>query len=132
MLLHVKAQQTFNIQAAALLALSQSDPAEAMTLAKTYEKDCKGPLSDAVFVVYTTSGGDPEWPYIYKTFMNKSLQEQFDLSERFGDMIVHVRNAAYAKQGITALKNLRSKYKNDKGEKITAILDFINGLQQIP
>lgn len=134
MLLPVKAQQTFNVQAAALLALSQSDPAEAMTLAKIFEKDCKGALSDAVFVVYTTSGGDPEWPYVYKTFMNKSLREQFDLSERFGDMIAHVRNAAYAQQGITALKILQSEYKYDTEDKLISILYFIRTtrLQQIP
>lgn len=132
MLLPVKAQQTFNVQAAALWALSQSDPAEAMTLAKAYEKDCKGALSDAVFIVYTTSGGDPEWPYVYKTFMNKSLQEQFELSERFGDMVAHVRNTTYKQQGIFALKDLRLRYKNDTERKITAILDFIYGLQQIP
>jgi hypothetical protein len=131
MLLPVKAQQNFNIQAAALWALSQSDPAEAMLLAKTYEKDCKGALSDAVFIVYTSSGGDPEWPYVYKTFMNKSTQEQFELSERFGDMIIHVKNTAYKQQGICALKDLRLRY-NDTEKKITAILDFINRLQQVP
>lgn len=127
LLLPVKAQQIAppNVQAAALLALSQSDPAEAMALAKTYEKDSKGALADAIFIVYTTSGGDPEWSYVYKTFVNKSLQEQFELSERFGDIIAHVKNDAYAQQGIAALKNLQLKYKYDTEEKLTAILFFI-------
>ena len=127
LLLPVKAQQIAppNVQAAALLALSQSDPAEAMALAKTYEKDGKGALADAIFIVYTTSGGDPEWPYVYKTFVNKSLQEQFELSERFGDIVAHVKNDAYAQQGIAALKNLQLKYKYDTEEKLIAILSFI-------
>jgi len=126
MLLPVKAQQqSFSIQAAALWALSQSDPAEAMILAKTYEKDCKGALADVVFMVYTNSGGDPEWPYVYKTFMSKSPQEQFELSERFGDMIAHVKSAAYAQQGIAALKVLQLEYKYDTADKLISILYFI-------
>jgi aminopeptidase N len=125
LLLLLPVKQPIDIQAAALWALSQSDPAEAIILAKTYEKDCKGALSVAVFNVYTISGGDPEWPYVYKTFINKSLEEQFKLCERFGDMIAHVRNPEYAKQGIAALKNLQLKYKEDQEEKVTAILQFV-------
>jgi aminopeptidase N len=132
LLLPLKAQQPFNVQAAALWALSQSDPAEALTLAKSYEKDSKGALCDAIFIVYTTSGGDPEWPYVYQTFLHKSLQEQFDFCERFGDMVTHVRNPMYAQQGITALKDLQLKYRFDTEEKITAVLDHIRNIGLIP
>lgn len=131
LLIPVKAQEPFNVQAAALWALSQSDPAEALTLAKTYEKDSKGSLCNAIFVVYTTCGGDPEWLYVYQTFQHKTLQEQFDFCERFGDMIIHVRNPVYAEQGIAALKVLQAKY-NDKEDKIMVILDLINKQRLIP
>jgi hypothetical protein len=130
LLLPLKAQQPFNVQAAALWALSQSDPAEALTLAKTLEKGSKGTLCDAIFLVYTTSGGDPEWAWVYKAFLNKSPQEQFECSERFGDMVAHVRNPVYAQQGIAALKEL--KYPFDTDEKITAILDHIRNVRLIP
>jgi hypothetical protein len=129
MLLPVKAQQSFNVQAAALCALSQSDPAEAMILAKTYEKDCKGALADAVFMVYTTSGGDPEWPFVYKRFISKSPQEQFELCERFGDMIAHVRSRTYAQQGIEALKLLQLEYKYDTEDKLISVLYFIRKMR---
>lgn len=132
LLLPLKAQQPFNVQAAALWALSQSDPAEALTLAKAYEKTARGALCDAVFTVYTSSGGDPEWAYVYKTFLNKSLQEQFVCCEQFGDMVAHVRNPAYAQQGIAALKDLQLQYPSDTEEKITAVLDLISNIRLMP
>ncbi|SFD74402.1 hypothetical protein SAMN05518672_10332 [Chitinophaga sp. CF118] len=116
-----------NVQAAALLAMSETDPAEAVIMAKMYEKDSKGALADAIFTIYTTGGGNPEWPYVYKTFKNKSAQQQFSLSEKFGDLTGHVKNPEYVQQGIEALKDLGIVYReNDTEEKIVAILTLIS------
>jgi aminopeptidase N len=110
------------VRAAALWAISQTDPAEAMTMAQACEKDCKRELSNVIFCIYTTSGGDPQWPYVYKMFT--SAQEPFHLSEKLGDMVGHLKNPVYAQQGIEALKKLGVTSKEYQ-DKISAILLLI-------
>jgi hypothetical protein len=105
-------------RAAALWAISQDDPAEALTMAHACEKD--SPL--VVFDIYTLSGGEPEWPYVYKVFT--TAKEPFNLSEKFGDMVAHIKNEQYAQQGIEALTKL-GKSDTAYADKITAILLLI-------
>jgi|GEM_PF-3154203 len=110
------------VRAAALWAISQADPAEAMVLAQVCEKDCKRELSNVIFCIYTTSGGDPQWPYVYSYF--SAAKEPFYLSEKLGDMVGHLRNPVYVRQGIEALKKVGVTSKEYQ-DKITAILSLI-------
>jgi aminopeptidase N len=110
------------VRAAALWAISQTDPAEAMILAQTCEKDCRGELSNVIFGIYTNSGGDPQWPYVYKFFT--TAKEPFYLSEKLGDMVGHLKNPVYAQQGIEALKKLGVASKEYQ-DKVSSILLLI-------
>lgn len=122
--LHAIVQNDYKdeVRAAALWAISQTDPAEAMILAQACEKDCKSNLSNVIFSIYTTSGGDPQWPYVYKVFT--TAKEPFYLSEKLGDMVGHLRNPVYAQQGIEALKKLGITCKEYQ-DKVSAILLLI-------
>jgi hypothetical protein len=105
-----------------LVNMIRTDPAEALILAKQYEQDTA--MRNTVFTIYTTCGGAPEWEYVYKTFTDNPPEEQFKLSERFGDLVAHIKNAAFARQGIAALKQLEKTY--NKEGKITTILALIH------
>jgi len=122
--LHTIVQNDYKdeVRAAALWAISQADPAEAMILAQACEKDCKRELSDVIFCIYTTSGGDPQSPYVYKIFT--TAQEPFHLSEKLGDMAGHLKNPVYVQQGIEALKKLGESCKEYQ-DKVSAILLLI-------
>jgi aminopeptidase N len=110
------------VRAAALWAISQTDPAEAMIIAQACEKDCKSRLSNVIFGIYTTSGGDLQWPYVYTFF--KAAREPFYLSEKLGDMAGHLKNPMYAQEGIEALKELGITC-IEYSDKISAILSLI-------
>ncbi|GAA3929587.1 hypothetical protein GO495_06875 [Chitinophaga oryziterrae] len=122
--LHAIVQNDYKdeVRAAALWAISKADPAEAMILAQACEKDCKRELSNVIFCIYTTSGGDPQWPFVYSYFTTS--REPFYLSEKLGDMVGHLRNPVYVQQGIEALKKLGVTSKEYQ-DKIAAILLLI-------
>jgi aminopeptidase N len=103
--------QSYAIQGAALNAISQLDSKQALSLAKGFEKDNEGALTNAIVTVYSTSGGDAEWPFIYNSFEKATPQGKFNMVRPFGAMVGTVSNPVYAQQGINALKDIGVKYK---------------------
>ena len=98
--------QSYAIQGAALTAIGQLDTAQAVKLAKGFEADNKGPLSQAIMNVYANSGNSAQWPYVYDHFHNASARAKFGLIQKFAVMTAHVDNPAYAQQGIIELKQM--------------------------
>ena len=104
--------QSYAVQGAALTAISQLDPQQALPLAKGFEKDNKGALTQAIITVYAISGGDDQWAYVFKAFNDASPQGKFNMIRSpFAAMIGHVNNPTYAQQGIAAFKDFGVKYK---------------------
>lgn len=116
----VKAQH-HHAKAAALLMMSESDPAEALIMAKSMENEKA--LEDVVFTIYTQSGGRNEWAFVYKTFKSKPSIEQYNLSGKLGEMIAHIKDSACAIQGVKALRTLGTTCYKD--EKIRIVLSLI-------
>ena len=98
------------------------DPKEALVLAKGFEKDNKGALTQAIITVYATSGGSEQWPYVLRAFNEASAQGKFNMVRSFAAMTGHVDKPEYAQQGIAALKDLGVKYKK------FGVGPFVNGL----
>ena len=103
--------QSYAVQGAALTAIGLLDPAQAVTLAKNFEKDNKGALTQAIITAYATGGSDAQWPFVYNAFKESGLQGKFNIIRNFGAMVGHVNNPAYAQQGISELRDLGVKYK---------------------
>jgi aminopeptidase N len=103
--------QSYAVQGAALAAINLLDPKQALPLAKGFEKDNKGALTQAIIAVYSISGGNDEWPYVLNAFNDASPQGKFTMARNFAAMTGHVDNPAYAQQGIAAFKDLGIKYK---------------------
>jgi len=103
--------QSYAVAGASLQAMAVLKPEEALPMAKSFEKDSRGNLTDAIINVYAKSGGDSEWSYVYSKFDEAGPQEKFDMLQAFIYMTAHVPNTGYAQQGITAIKDLAIKYK---------------------
>jgi aminopeptidase N len=103
--------ESYTIQGAALIGISQLDPAQALQLAKGFEKDNSGALTQAIVNVYSESGTSAQWPFVYKHFIDADLNGKFGFLRNFAKMTGHVDNSADAQQGIEQLKDLAIKYK---------------------
>jgi len=103
--------ESYAVQGAALTAISLLEPAQALPLAKGFEKDNKGALTAAIFNVYAANGGSAEWPYIYNTFKSSTIQNKFNSVQKFADFTGRVEKPEYAQQGIEELKAFGIKYK---------------------
>ncbi len=104
--------QSYAVQGAALNAIALLDPAQAMTLAKAFEKDNKGALTTAIMDVYATNGSDAQWPFVFKEFEAAGTQAKFNSVVKFGALAARVEKPEYAQQGINELKELGVKYKS--------------------
>ena len=104
--------QSYAVQGAALAAINQLDPAQALTLAKGFEKDNEGALTSAIFSVYAAGGNDEQWPFVYNTFTGEtSPQGKFNLTHNLAVFTGRVQKPEYAQQGIGQLKDMGVKYK---------------------
>jgi len=104
--------QSYAVQGAALTAISQLDPQQALPLAKGFEKDNKGALTQAIITVYAKAGGDDQWAYVFGGFNDAAPQIKYNMiMGPFGTMIGHVNSSQYAQQGISGVKDFGVKYK---------------------
>jgi aminopeptidase N len=103
--------QSYAIQGAALTAIGLLDGPQALTLAKSFEKDNKGTLTTAIVSTYAKFGGDEQWPYVYKGYIDAAPQGKFNMMRDFAGMTGTVTNPAYAQQGIAAIKDFGIKFK---------------------
>ena len=115
--------QSYAVQGAALKAINLLEPAQALTLAKGFEQDNKGALTEAVISVYAANGGSEQWPYVYNKFTNATVQGKFNMIRGFGAMTGHIDKPEYAQQGISSIKELGIKYKS-----IGGIGPFLTGM----
>jgi aminopeptidase N len=103
--------QSYAVQGAALTALSLLNPTDALKLAKNYEKDSEGALSQAVLNVYATNGTDEQYDYVCKEFAAGQPQTQFNIMQKFADFTGRVKDPAQAQKGIKAIADFGIKYK---------------------
>jgi aminopeptidase N len=103
--------QSYAVQGAALNAIGLLDPAQSLTLAKGFEKDNKGALTQAIMNVYATNGGAEQWPYVLKEFNDATPQGKFAVVRNFAAMTGRIDKPEFAQQGINTLRDLGIKYK---------------------
>jgi aminopeptidase N len=103
--------QSYAVQGAALSAIALLEPSQSLALAKGFEQDNKGALTQAIVTTYATNGGSEQWPYVYKQFNDAGPQGRFNLMASFAAMTGRIDKPEYAQQGITAIKEMGVKYK---------------------
>ncbi|GAA4320912.1 hypothetical protein GCM10023149_20430 [Mucilaginibacter gynuensis] len=117
--------QSYAVQGAALNAIGQIDPAEALKLAKGFEADNKGALTQALIGIYSTSGSDAEWPFVYGKYSELGPQAQFNALQKFADLVGRVQKPEYAQQGINEIKELGVRFKQYVGDYVKGMLNSI-------
>ncbi|HEV9036909.1 MAG TPA: M1 family metallopeptidase, partial [Puia sp.] len=117
---------SYAVQGAALNAILQTDPKEAFTLAKQYEKDSKGKLREAIISIYCQSGGNAEWPFVDYCFADPNSPLQYRFTGRFAALAGSVSNPVYARQGIDAIANLVIELK-----KFNSMATFVKVLEKV-
>jgi aminopeptidase N len=115
--------ESYAVQGAALNGIDQLDPAQALQLAKGFEKDNKGALTQSIIGVYAENGSAAQWPFVYSQFNNADANGKFMLIRKYAQMTGSVDNSSYSQQGITDIKELGIKYK-----KFTGVGPFVVGL----
>jgi aminopeptidase N len=103
--------QSYAVQGASLTALGVLDPNAALPLAKTYENDSEGALTQAILNIYATSGSDAQYDYVYKAFMDGQPQTQFNIMKKFADFTGRVKSNDQAMKGIKGIADFGTKYK---------------------
>ena len=119
--------ESYAVQGAALNGIDLLDPAQALQLAKGFEKDNSGALTQSIVAVYAESGSSAQWPFVYKQFTQGDINGKFGLIRKFAQMTGTVDNPAYAQQGIEELKQMGIKYKiyNGVGPFIVGLLNNV-------
>ncbi len=118
--------QSYAVQGAALGAIALIEPAQSLTIAKGFEQDNKGPLTQAIVNTYATNGGSEQWPYVYNKFTESGPQGKFGTVRSMAAMTGRVDKPEYAQQGIGAIKDLGIKYKQfGVGPFVTGLLTDI-------
>ncbi|QHS55642.1 M1 family metallopeptidase [Mucilaginibacter sp. 14171R-50] len=120
--------QSYAVQGAALTALSQLNPADAVALAKTYEKDSEGALTQAILMVYATGGTDAQYDYVYNAFNEGAPQTQFNIMSKFAEFTGRVSDPAKAQKGIKAIADFGVKYK--KYGIAPQVVQILNGVKE--
>ncbi|MGH7238123.1 MAG: M1 family aminopeptidase, partial [Candidatus Saccharimonadales bacterium] len=71
--------RSYAVQGAALGAINLLEPQQALTIAKGFEKDNEGALTNAMVTVYATNGGVGEWAFVYDAYDKAGPQAKFDM-----------------------------------------------------
>lgn len=105
------ADKSYAVQGASLMALALQQPQEALTTAKTMEKDNRKALTEAMVNVYSKFGTEKELPFITQKFSSLGTQEQIQLIPAYMNMLGKVNDVDAVKNGVDAVKAIGVKYK---------------------
>ncbi|OOQ58800.1 M1 family metallopeptidase [Mucilaginibacter pedocola] len=117
--------QSYAIQGAALTAIGLQNPAEALPLAKSYEKDSEGALTQAIINTYASAGGDAEWPYVSKAISEMGPQTQFGIMPKFAALVGRLKNNEYALAGVKTIADFGVRFKQYVGPQVAEILGTV-------
>lgn len=123
---------SYAIQGAALDGIAALNPNEAMLIAKSLEKDSKGPLAAVIISLYTIQGTEADFPFVNKAFSDLAIQDKFQLIPGFVSMLFKVYQTSYLQDGVNQLKQLAKQYKTYGVDKyinvmLTNLLNYKKG-----
>lgn len=122
--------QSYAIQAAALNGINQLNPAQALTLAKSFEKDNNDELAQAIVNVYAENGKSTEWPFVYQSFADADLRAKLGLIRKFAQMTGNIDNPGDAQQGIEAIKDFGLKYNKTFTNMAPFVVGLLNNIKE--
>ncbi|MEO5912439.1 MAG: M1 family metallopeptidase [Pelobium sp.] len=113
---------SYAIEGAALNAITAIDRNEAMVIAKSLEKDSKGPLAVAIVNTYIVNGSETDFPYVSKAFAEASVQNKFNLIPGFASMIMTANQTENVNDGINQLLKVAEQYKAYGADRYVSVM----------
>jgi aminopeptidase N len=125
---HALSSPSYEVAGSAMFGIAGIDPAAALILAKSYEKDNEGMLTHAIIGVYSTNGGVEQWPFVYNKYITVNLQDRVHLTQKFATMIGRINSSKFAQDGIEQLKVNGVKYKGSGAGPF--MIRFLNSIKE--
>lgn len=118
--------QSYAVQTASILALSNSNPKKALKYAHQFENDSQKELHNAILYIYSQYGGEYEWNYLNDLFKTLPPPKQFNIVKDYGVAISRLDDINEITEGINSIKELGiiAKKHNVEGD-IINVLDLI-------
>ncbi|MBC7653663.1 MAG: HEAT repeat domain-containing protein [Oligoflexus sp.] len=113
---------SYAIEGAALNSIAALDMSQAKSLAKSLEKESKGPLSSAIVNVYSVEGSDAEFPFVYQSFTEAGAQSKFQLIPGLASLLMNINNNENLKKGLVELASMAKQYKNYGADKYVNVM----------
>ena len=104
---------SYSVSGAALNGIIRIDPALGLSLAKRFENDNEGQLTQAIISVYADQGGDTQWPFVYQRYHAAEIQDQIHLAKGFSGMIGRLTMQEAVLQGVDEIKQVAIRHKLD-------------------
>ena len=103
--------QSYAIQGASLAGIAALAPADALTLAKSLEKDSEGPLTIAIVGTYLKTGDQSGFPFVFNAFKNGEASQKFAVIRPFMQMLAKEDDTQAVKESMALFKDFASRYK---------------------
>jgi len=103
---------SYAVEGAALSAIAALNPDEGMSLAKKYEQDNGGELTNSLISVYIDYGSDEQWPFVNKEFKQLPVQSKFMLIRKYAGFVGRLKSPENVQQGVDVIKDLGLQYKS--------------------
>jgi aminopeptidase N len=119
--------QSYAVQGAALTGIAQIDAAQALQLAKGYEKDNSGALTTALVTLYVNNGSDEQFEFVNNAFNNAGVQQKFNMLPGYVKMLGKVNNTQTVNAVVADMKKFAIKYKAYGVDKY--VIQLLTGLK---
>jgi aminopeptidase N len=103
--------ESYEVQAAALGALTGINIELAFKYAKELEKDHKGYLTAAIVKLYAYHGSEKELPFVVSAFENSDAESRFDRAKAITILLANINNTAVVKSYVEMIRDLAIEYK---------------------
>lgn len=118
---------SYSVSGAALNGITGIDQALGLSLAKRFENDNEGQLTQAIISVYADRGDDTQWPFVYQRYKAAGFQDQVHLTKAFSGMVGRLTRQEDVLQGVDLLKQLAIRYKGDGAAPF--MIKFLNSVK---
>lgn len=102
---------SYSVAGAALLGISNLKPDKGLELARGFSKDARGKLGDAVSGILYKNGEAADFETLLNILQHAPLSnEKLMMAMKFGMYLSKLDNAAYVKQGVDAIIEVRNSF----------------------
>jgi aminopeptidase N len=104
--------ESYEVEGAALNAISGINQQKALQYARELEKDHKGSLTSAIVRVYAYYGSEEQLPFVVNAFENSDAESRFDRAKAITILLANINNTSIVKSYVDMIRDLAIEYKS--------------------